>query len=279
MTEPNRQIKDRIFTFMFKQPEYTKALYLQLHPEDTDVKEEDFKLVTLENVMVIGQYNDLGIQVRDKLIFLVEAQSTFSENIPLRMLMYLASTYKEYVTEHKLSLYREKPVSIPKPELYVVYTGDKQDVPDTLKLSDLYGGDGSAEITVKVLVDDGSGDILDQYIEFSKIFDKQAKTYGHNKRALDEAIKISTERGVLKSFLESRQKEVGDIMTTLFNQQQVLDIELYNIAQECREEGIQEGMEKTQTALIKQMLNHFSLEDIARFTNIPLDEVKRLAEE
>lgn len=130
-----------------------------------------------------------------------------------------------------------------------------------------------------MLVDDGSGDILDQYIEFSKIFDKQAKTYGHNKRALDEAIKISTERGVLKSFLESRQKEVVDIMTTLFNQQQVLDIELYNIAQECREEGIQEGVEKTQTALIKQMLNHFSLEDIARFTNIPLDEVKRLAEE
>ncbi|MCD8016732.1 MAG: hypothetical protein LUE97_02795 [Oscillospiraceae bacterium] len=182
-----------------------------------------------------------------------------------------------------MSLYREKPVSIPKPELYVVYTGDKQDVPDTLKLSDLYGGDGSAEITVKVLVDDGSGDILDQYIEFSKIFDKQAKTYGHNKRALDEAIKISTERGILKSFLESRQKEVTDIMTTLFEQQRIWDIELHNIARECREEGLQEG--KLQGAkegvelLIKQMLKNAAPEDIAALTGIPLDEVKRLAEE
>lgn len=30
--------------------------------------EEDIKLVTLENVLTVGQYNDLGIQVRDRLI-------------------------------------------------------------------------------------------------------------------------------------------------------------------------------------------------------------------
>ena len=66
-------------------------LYLDLHPGDTEITEEDFKLVTLENVLAIGQYNDLGLQVRDRLILLVEAQSTYSANIPLRMLMYLAN--------------------------------------------------------------------------------------------------------------------------------------------------------------------------------------------
>ena len=54
-------------------PEYTRQLYLALHPEDADVKESDFKLVTLENVLTTGFYNDLGIQVRNRLILLVEA--------------------------------------------------------------------------------------------------------------------------------------------------------------------------------------------------------------
>ena len=40
------------------------------------MKESDFKLVTLENVLTTGFYNDLGIQVRNRLILLVEAQSS-----------------------------------------------------------------------------------------------------------------------------------------------------------------------------------------------------------
>ncbi|MCD7841083.1 MAG: hypothetical protein LUG56_01280, partial [Lachnospiraceae bacterium] len=255
--------------------------------------DEDFKLVTLENVLVIGQHNDIGIQVRDRLIFLVEAQSTFSENIPLRMLMYLASTYKEYVEDHKLSLYREKRVSIPRPELYVVYTGEKKNVPDTLCLSDLYDGDGDVEVNVKVLRDDGSGDILDQYIEFSQIFDRQVKEYGRTQKAMDETLRICLERGILKPFLESRRKEVVDIMTTLFDQRQVWDIELYNVAKENREEGrqegkqegLQEGLQKgkqegkqeERTELVKNMLKKVSVADISALTGIPQDEVERLA--
>ena len=39
------------------------------------------------------------------------------------MLPYLAAIYKEYVEEEKLDLYGSKPVSIPRPELYMIYTG------------------------------------------------------------------------------------------------------------------------------------------------------------
>lgn len=94
MPDMRRAVKDSVFTYLFKQPEYTRQLYLALHPEDTDVTEQDCKLVTLENVLSTGLYNDLGIQVRDKLLLLVEAQSTFSANLALRMLLYLAATYK-----------------------------------------------------------------------------------------------------------------------------------------------------------------------------------------
>lgn len=102
--------------------------------------EEDCKLVTLEHVLTNGITNDLGFQVRDKLILLLEAQSKFSVNIALRMLLYLATTYKEYVDEHKLDLYGSKPVFIPRSELYMIYAGTPRELPEILRLSDMYDG-------------------------------------------------------------------------------------------------------------------------------------------
>ena len=271
MAEPKRTIKDSIFTFLFGEPEYTMELYQALHPEDTTVKDSDVKLVTLRNVLANGLYNDLGFQVRDKLILLVEAQSTFSENIPLRMLLYLAATYKDYVEEHKLSLYREKKVSIPRPELYVVYTGNKKHVPDELKLSSLFEGDGSVELSVKVLRDDGKGSIVDQYIAFSKIVDEQVKLHGRTDEALYETLRICRERKILKPFLDSREKEVVDIMTALFDQQKVWEIELHNVAQENLNEGEKKGENKL-GLLMKALFAAHRFEDADAATT---DEAKR----
>ena len=242
MAEMKRSVKDSVFTYLFKQPEYTRQLYLALHPEDTDVKESDFKLVTLENVLTTGFYNDLGIQVRNRLILLVEAQSTFSVNIALRMLLYLAGTYKEYIEEQKLDLYGSHPVEIPRPELYVVYTGDRKEIPETLRLSDLYQGTGSAEVEVKVLRDDGTGDILDQYVQFCKIADEQREKYGLTQQAIDETIRICIAENVLAPFLASRQKEVLEIMVTLFDQEKIAEIHDYNVAKAARQEGREEGI-------------------------------------
>ena len=242
MAEMKRSVKDSVFTYLFKQPEYTRQLYLALHPEDIDVKESDFKLVTLENVLTTGFYNDLGIQVRNRLILLVEAQSTFSVNIALRMLLYLAGTYKEYIEDQKLDLYGSHPVEIPRPELYVVYTGGRKEIPETLRLSDLYQGAGSAEVEVKVLRDDGTGDILDQYVRFCKIADEQREKYGLTQQAIDETIRICIAENVLAPFLASRQNEVLEIMVTLFDQEKIAEIHDYNVAKAARQEGREEGI-------------------------------------
>ena len=253
VAEMKRSVKDSVFTYLFKQPEYTRQLYLALHPEDTDVKESDFKLVTLENVLTTGFYNDLGIQVRDRLILLVEAQSTFSVNIALRMLLYLAGTYKEYIEEQKLDLYGSHPVEIPRPELYVVYTGDRKEIPETLRLSDLYRGAGNAEVEVKVLRDDGTGDILDQYVRFCKIADEQREKYGLTQQAIDETIRICIAENVLAPFLASRQKEVLEIMVTLFDQEKIAEIHDYNVAKVARQEGHQLGREEGIRAMVSTL--------------------------
>ena len=255
MAEMKRSVKDSVFTYLFKQPEYTRQLYLALHPEDTDVKESDFKLVTLENVLTTGFYNDLGIQVRNRLILLVEAQSTFSVNIALRMLLYLAGTYKEYIEEQKLDLYGSHPVEIPRPELYVVYTGGRKELPETLHLSDLYQGAGSAEVEVKVLRDDGTGDILDQYVQFCKIADEQREKYGLTQQAIDETIRICIAENVLAPFLASRQKEVLEIMVTLFDQEKIAEIHDYNVAKAARQEGHQLGRAEGREEGIRAMVS------------------------
>lgn len=47
----------------------------------------------------------------------------------------------------------------------------------------------------------------------------------------------------MNPFLASPQKEVQDIMVTLFNQEHVTEIHEYNLAKEAHQEGRQEGIE------------------------------------
>lgn len=244
MAEMKYTAKDSVFSFIFKQPENTRQLYLALHPEDTDVTEADCKLVTLEHILTNGITNDLGFQVRDKLILLLEAQSKFSINIVLRMLLYLAETYKEYIDEHRLDLYGSKPVPIPRPELYMIYTGAPRQLPEVLRLSDMYDGSGSAEIEIKVLRSMGAGNIVDQYIRFCEISDAQRKQHGYTMRAAEETLRICVEENILMPFLASRQKEVRDIMVTLFDQERVTEIHEYNLVKDARQEGLEKGLEK-----------------------------------
>ena len=283
MPEPKRDIKDSVFTFLFSDIEYTKQLYLSLHPEDTDIRDEDFRLVTLENILAIGQYNDLGFQVRDKLILMVEAQSTFSPNIPLRMLMYLAKTYNEYVEEHSLSIYSSTKVMIPRPELYVVYTGEHK-TPTTLKLSDMYEGAAGVEVEVQVLQDGQPGDILSQYVDFCQVSNEQVSQYGRTEEALENTIDICQDRGILAPFLSSRRKEVVDIMTRLFNQEKVWEIELEAYGRGKREEGRKEGLaegrnegrleERAET--LRRLLQKFSILEVSQIMGIPQSEIERL---
>ena len=167
--------------------------------------------------------------------------------------LYLAATYKEYAEEQKLNLYGTEPVTILRPELYVVYTGDWEDVPETLLLSDLYGGSGDAEVRVKVLRGTGNGDIVDQYVRFCKIADEERKRHGRSGKAIEETLRRCIEENVLAPFLMTRQKEVAEIMVTLFNQEKVMEIHDYHVAEAARKDGLQEGTLKSIQNLMKNL--------------------------
>ena len=195
-------------------PKYAAQLYMALHPDET-VTENDIEHVTLESVIMATLYNDVGFKVKDKIIMLVEQQSTWTENIAVRMLVYLAETYYDYFKDTKQSLYDTPKVKMPKPDLYVLYTGtDKKNVPPYISLSDSYlGGDNSVlDFKVKVVTDGKDGDIIQQYVRFTKIYNEQVKLYGRNAKAVYETIRICEDENVLADYMKSREREVSGIM-------------------------------------------------------------------
>ena len=73
----------------------------------------------------------------------MEAQSTWTVNILVRILLYLAQSYHEYFQRTSQDYYKSRKVKMPKPELYVIFTGNRGRKPD---------------------------DIINQYIVFCKVF-------------------------------------------------------------------------------------------------------------
>ncbi len=65
--EAKRTIKDSVFTNLFGDSKYLLQFYQAIHPEDSGVKEEDLRTVTLENILTDGIYNDLGFIKDDKI--------------------------------------------------------------------------------------------------------------------------------------------------------------------------------------------------------------------
>ena len=66
-------------------------------------------------------------------------------NIIVRALLYLAQTYQDYLDIQGQDMYGSKKVFLPKPEIYVIYTGERKDKPQYISLSDeFFGGQESA---------------------------------------------------------------------------------------------------------------------------------------
>jgi len=237
-----RNAKDTVFKDFFSRTENLLALYSALHPEDTDVTEDMLCNITIENVLTDQMYNDLGFTVGDRLMILVEAQSTWSVNIIIRAFMYMAQSYQERFEQQEVNLYGSRKIDLPEPELYVIYTGDRQDRPERLLLSEeFFGGRQTAiEVTVKMLYGENIKNVIGQYVRFCKVFNRQIKEYGYDPIAIQETIRICKDEDVLKAYLEEREKEVTSIMMALFDEeyiQKAYGNEKYN-------EGIAEGMAK-----------------------------------
>lgn len=210
-------IKDSVFTNLFQDKKYLLQLYKTLHPEDTQVSEDALSDITIHNIMTNDVYNDVGFMVGEKLLILTEAQTTWTENIAVRILIYLMVTYQDYIKKTKQNAYRSKKIKLPRPELYVIYTGDRKERTEYISLADEFfeGQKTFLDAKIKVLYGSGQGDIISQYVTFTKVYDEQRKLHGRTRKAVTETIRICKDKNVLKEYLEEREKEVENIMLAM----------------------------------------------------------------
>ncbi|MDE5820746.1 MAG: hypothetical protein K2N41_03090 [Lachnospiraceae bacterium] len=277
---PKRKIKDSVFTSLFQDKKYLLQLYQALHPEDNNVTEEEIKDVTIKHVLIDADYNDLGFSVGDRLMVLVESQSTWTLNIIIRALMYLIQTYHDYFKRTNQNLYGSKKVNMPTPELYVIFTGDRKNIPETISLSKEFfdGAKIAIDAEVKVLYQETKEDIIGQYIIFSKVYNEQRTQYGNTKQAITETIRICKDRDILKEYLESKEQEVVDMMMTLFDDEQILKAYTKDIEDSTAKKTAKETARETAEKLIKK--GKMSLDEIADCVPaLSLDELKKIETE
>jgi hypothetical protein len=165
---------------------------------------------------------------------------------------------------------------MPKPELYVIYTGNKGDKPDVISLAEEFfdGADIDLEIKAKVIYESDTDDIINQYIIFCKVFDDQRRLYGLTEQTVKETIRICKDRNVLREYLESKEKEVVTIMMSLFDEEQIMKTYI-----KSREREMAEDMAK-ETAKRMIQKGKMSLDEIADYVpTLSLDELKEIEAE
>ena len=242
----NRNAKDSVFVDLFEHPEYLLQLYRVFHPEDTVTQEEDLTIITLESLFLKERYNDLGFLAGNRLMILVEAQSSWSVNILVRFLLYVADTYNRYIEKNDLDLYTSRKVQLPVPELYLIYTGDRKNSPETLSLSkEIFGmenGDAAVEVRARVLRDSKQGDILNQYVSFTRIFDEQVRKLGRTRAAVEKTLRVCRERDVLADYLA--KEEVAAIMFTFVDKEKQLARYIKEEREDAHSKGVEQGVEQ-----------------------------------
>jgi len=239
-TATNRRYKDSVFTRHFGTPQNALEVYNAVsgknYPENTKVQ-----IVTLSDALFMEQLNDVAFLIEDKLVVLIEHQSTLNENIPLRMLLYIAREY-EMITSSK-DLYKEKKVKIPTPEFVVLYNGEKEmDDFVEMKLSEAFEfeSDVGLELVVKAYnINKGRNiDIvsksrsLSDYGEFIAEVRANCKGMGL-KMAVRAAVRSCISRDVFVDFLTRNGSEVENMLLTGWNMKDALAVRY--------EEGVEDG--------------------------------------
>ena len=287
----NKQLKDSLFTRLFKDIKYLKKLYSALYNDIDKYKDEDFKLITLENTLVYDVYNDLGLLVKDKLILLVEAQSTYNPNMALRLLVYIANTYYNYILDNSLNIYGTTKVKLPTPEFILVYTGKRKFESNVLKLSDSYihGKEIPLELIVKIITNENQEhSILWEYISFCQKYDslKDGMTTKQERTpALKETIRYCKSHNILKEFLEINEREVEEIIMSVFTQEQATTMvlnEKYNEGlayglEQGLERGLEQGLEQGITTVAKSLKNSgMDMDLIIKYTGLTKEQIMKL---
>ena len=279
--KPNYTLRDSLFIDLFSDKMRLIQLYKSLIDDQRQINPEDIEILTIQNIILRGIYNDLGFRVKDEIIILMEAQTTYTTNIVLRILFYLSETLKNYIIDSSENknlneLYNTKPRIIPKIKLFVVYTGDKMMQDHDLHLKDVMVENdiiSDIDMKVRVLCTGNKSSILGQYILFTRVYSKQKKECKDIETAVKNTIEICMNDEILKEYLDYRKMEVQEMITAFTTQEEAFESFLKDEVKRGRKEGEEKGKMDT---LINFFKNGIGLDVISKGLGMSIDEVKSI---
>ncbi len=262
----SQRYKDSFFTALFREKKYAAMLYRELHPEDIRMKDDDVEIITLNNVFLIDMYNDAAFRVKDRLIVLVEHQSGFSYNMPLRMLFYVAEEYKRWLgrTGNLRKLHGKTLIKIPAPEFYVVYTGAGT-CPGVLQLRDAFDGSvNTLNLMVDVICDPQSDGVLKEYVAVVKKIESLIKMGIERSVAIKTVIREYAEGNFVISDFLKRRTDIVNLINDEFTFEDKMAVMEEEAMQQGMRQGMRQGMQQVYFAFIrKQIMKGIPKEKVA----------------
>jgi predicted transposase/invertase (TIGR01784 family) len=281
----NKQYKDSVFSLLFGEPDILRELYGAICgvPLDPSIP---ITINTLEGVLFMERINDISFEIADKLVVLLEHQSTINPNMAIRLLMYIARIYEKIIDNKKI--YSRRRIAIPRPEFIVLYNGTAP-YPDesTLRLSesfeegDWWSGAADLELVVKVYnINEGHNEAivrrcerLKGYSEFIGKVRELERSGREKETAMKEAIEYCIGHGILREFLKEKSSEVINMLLTEWNWEDALEVRW----EEGREEGLEQGLEQGRRETARNLKEMgLSVDQIAAGTGLDPDLIRTL---
>ena len=283
----NRIYKSRIFAMLFSDRNELLKLYNAINGTSYD-DPELLQINTLENAVYMSMQNDVSFIIEMRL-HLYEHQSTYSPNLPVRYLLYVADVYSDYTKD--MNLYGTKAVKLPTPRFVIFYNGQAEQ-PDRkeLKLSELFSipdADPSLELKAVMLnINKGHNRklmetcrTLQDYAEYTFRVREYAAEMPLD-LAVEQAITECISEGILADFLRKNRAEAKKVSIYEYDEER----HMRQTREEGMEEGyangfsqgIEQGITQTVINLLKSgLLTDIQIREITGLDQEKLDELKK----
>ncbi len=202
---------------------------------------DTYNLITKQSLV-----NDVSFKTSDnRLIIMVEHQSTNNMNMTLRSCMYYFKIMEQYIKEYGLNIYGSKPIKLPAPEFYVVYNGINDTNVLEYSLSSNFDSDNDT-IIARTKIIDIKYDKLDEEIKASKDTLVGYSYLIDRISFYNKTQKLSISEAATKAVEECKEKE---LLIDYIGRKEFLSMSVdnYTIEQQLKDErefGLEEGLEK-----------------------------------
>lgn len=256
MAQANREYKDRLFKFIFGNPDnrdWTLSLYNAINGSSyTDASQ--IRYTTIEDAVYMNMKNDVSFLVADTMSF-YEQQASFNPNMPMRFLIYAGMVYAKYISQadsyHPYSTAQQK---APTPRCVCFYNGEaEREDRVVLDLKDAFDREADIDVRVTMLnVNYGRNRALMEackplrdYAWFVDAVRQRQATLNDLDAAVDAALNEMPEQSALKAFMTANRAEVKRMCITEYN-------EVKTLADERKEGAIEMLLSLVRKGLISE---------------------------